>query len=817
MAIEKDTPKEVDIEAEQEAVSVEEPQEPDIIETMEDGSVMVGPEPMPQDQFDSNLSEFMSDQDLELLASDIIEDFDNDKESRSDWEKTYTEGLDLLGIKNKTRTKPFEGASGVTHPLLFESVSQFQSQAYKEMLPPAGPVRTQIVGDTNDQKEEQAKRVEDFMNYQITQVMEEYDTELDQMLFYLPLAGSAFKKIYYDGVVGRAVSKFVQAEDLVIPYMATDLETAERITHIIRMSNNDIRKAQVTGFYSDIELTETEEPESDLKSKKDELIGVDRGDNYSHDMHTLLETHINLDLPGFEDLDAQDNPTGIKIPYIVTLDQDSKKILAIRRNYRPNDPDRKKVQYFVHFKFCPGLGFYGFGLIHMIGGLSKTATSVLRQLMDSGTLSNLPSGFKAKGIRIRDDDEPLQPGEFRDIDAPGGDLRAALVNLPFKEPSATLFQLLGFCVDAGRRFASMADQKIGEMTNQEQPVGTTMAILERGTKIMSAIHKRLHYAQKIEFKLLAKVFAESLPPEYPYEVVGGNRMAKAQDFDDKVDVLPVSDPNIFSMSQRITLAQTQFQLAQSKPDLHNIHEAYRRVYEALEVKNIESILPPPPKPAPMDPGLENSLSVQGKTLRAFPQQDHDSHIAAHLSFMKTPVVRANPPVLTGLQAHISEHIATKAREIVQQKFMQQTQQANMDQTQLQALQIQAESEIAKMIATLTIDIAEDEKRMMTGAGTEDPLVKLKEKDLDIKQSDVLRKSQVDKQKVNLEKQKISQKERLDDKKRELTGDIAQLRANVALEKVDTQKSQFSKKLVSDNVKFTQKIASDDKKNKNKKD
>ncbi len=568
----------------------------------------------------------------------------------------------MLGFKYEDRTQPFEGASGVVHPLLAESVTQFQAQAYKELLPPSGPVRTQVVGLETPETNEQAQRVQEFMNYQITEVMQEYDPDMDQLLFYLPLCGSAFKKVYYDGLMKRACAKFVAGEDLVINYMATDLESADRITHIIKTSGNDVRKQQLQGFYRDIELPTGQIDSDDVADKVDELDGAEKNYGSSDEEHTILEMHINADVPGFEDT------SGVKLPYIVSIDQYSQEILSIKRNYKENDPNFMKNHYFVHYKFLPGLGFYGFGLIHMLGGLSRTATSALRQLIDAGTLANLPAGFKARGMRIRDHDEPLQPGEFRDVDVTGQSIKESLMMLPYKEPSGVLFQLLGFAVDAGKSFAAIADMKMGE-GNEQNPVGTTLALLERGTKVMSAIHKRLHYAQKIEFKLLAKVFSIYLPPQYPYMVVGGNQMIKQQDFDDRVDILPVSDPNIFSMAQRVTLAQQQLQLANAAPQLHNLREAYRRMYAAMGVDNVETLLlPDPGNPQPMSPAMENAGAMRGKEPKSFPMQDHMAHISAHAEFMFTRMVQINPQLYAMLQAHVSEHISLMASEQMQRKI-----------------------------------------------------------------------------------------------------------------------------------------------------
>ena len=557
---------------------------------LEDGSAVVGE--IEEDAalaldapFDANLADYLGDSEIGRISSDIMGSIEDDLSSRSDWEDTYTRGLEFLGMQYEERSEPFEGSSGVIHPLLAESVTQFQAQAYRELLPASGPVRTQVVGAQNEMIVKQAERVKDYMNYMITYEMEEYDPELDQMLFYLPVIGSTFKKIYFDPLKQRAVSKFIHAEDLVVPYGATDLASSPRITHVIKMDSNDVRKMQLGGFYSDIELSEGSVEEdsisSEIQEEIDNIQGV-RPSGSSEEM-TIYEVHTDLDIEGFEDLGMDGEPTGLKLPYIVTIASDSNDILAIRRNYNETDPTKRRINYFVHYKFLPGLGFYGLGLTHMIGGLAQASTSILRQLIDAGTLSNLPAGFKARGARIRDEESSIQPGEFRDIDVAGTDIRSSLMPLPFKEPSGTLYNLLGTLVDAGRRFASMADMKISEMGG-ETPVGTTMAIMERGTKVMSAIHKRLHYSQKVEFKLLEKIFSKTIQM-YPYmpSVEAGPEIA-AQDFSAQIDVLPVSDPNIFSMSQRITLAQTELQLVQSNPQVHGgpqgLYQAYRKMYEA---------------------------------------------------------------------------------------------------------------------------------------------------------------------------------------------------------------------------------------------
>jgi len=741
----------------------------ELIETPDGGAEVNFDPNAPIDQsqipFDANLADYIDETQSRKFSSDLVGAFEADKESRKDWEDTYIKGLDMLGFKYEDRTQPFEGASGVVHPLLAESVTQFQAQAYKELLPPSGPVRTQIVGAVTPEVQDQAERVKEYMNYQITSVMKEYDPEMDQLLFYLPLSGSAFKKVYYDPILQRAVAKFVTSEDCVVNYMATDLESAERITHCIKMTNNEVRKLQVSGFYKDMELPSGEVDPSEVREKVNELEGVQKEFANDDDEHEILEMHVNADVPGFED------PNGIKLPYIVTIDKYSQTILSIRRNWNQQDQLMKKISYFVHFKFLPGLGFYGFGLIHMLGGLSRTATSVLRQLIDAGTLANLPAGFKARGMRIRDHDEPLQPGEFRDVDVTGNSIRESLLPLPFKEPSQTLFALLGFAVDAGKSFAAIADMKMGE-GNEQNPVGTTLALLERGTKVMSAIHKRLHYGQREEFNLLARVFQLYLPPEYPYQVIGGNRMIKQQDFDDRVDILPISDPNIFSMSQRIMLAQQQLQLAQSNPQMHDLREAYRRMYAAMGVDNVDAILKPnPDMPEPTGPATENGMVMKGQPPKAFPKQDHMAHITAHQEFMFTRMVQINPQVYSSLQAHISEHLALMAGEQVQQEFgpqlqqmqqaMQQAQQNPQMAQQLEQQQAELTNQMAakqaQIEAQLTGGLAKEEEARMSKE-PQDPLVKLKQQEIDLKametQARLAKDIAMDSEKMDLERDKL---------------------------------------------------------------
>jgi len=738
-----------------------------------------------------NLADILPETVLDPVGIQLRQNYTDYKMSRKDWEQSYVKGLDLLGFKYDNRSEPFQGASGATHPVLAEAVTQFQALAYKELLPADGPVRTQILGVSNPAKEAQSQRVKDFMNYQLMDQMKEYEPEFDQMLFHLPLSGSTFKKVYYDDLLGRAVSKFVPADDLVVPYTATSLDDAEAVVHVIKISENDLRKQQVNGFYTDIELTK---PVSDVNAdkvedKKRELEGTTNTTRVES-MYTLLECHVNLDLEGFEDVGKNGEPTGIKLPYVVTIEEGSMKVLSIKRNYAPNDPLRNKVQYFVHFKFLPGLGFYGFGLIHMIGGLSRTATSALRQLLDAGTLSNLPAGFKQRGVRVKDDAAPIQPGEFKDVDTPGGNLKDSFVFLPYKEPSATLLQLMGIVVTAGQRFASIADMQVGD-GNQGAAVGTTVALLERGSRVMSAIHKRIYSALRKEFKLLAKVFAQYLPPEYPYDVVGGQRNVKVTDFDEKVDILPIADPNIFSMSQRLTLAQTGLQLAMSNPKMHNLYMAFRKMYEALGIKDIDRILPPPAPNAPKDPSLEHIDALGGKPFQAFPGQDHRAHVTAHLNFMSTNMVRNNPMVMAALQKNILEHISLMAAEQVQLEFREQMQQIQMlsqqaaqnpqAQQQLQEMTQNIEARKAVLIAEMTEDFMKEEKKI-TSQFDHDPLLKLKSREVDLRAMENERKKQEMQERTEIDQAKLVQARDITDDKLEQDEELAELRADTSIEK-----------------------------------
>jgi len=788
-----------ELEVEQIAQSVEEtPAGPTELTENEDGSVDINFDPTKNlsasTEFGANIAEVIEEQVLNRLGSELYQDTQSYKDSRSDWEKAYTQGLDLLGFKYESRTEPFQGASSATHPVLAEAVTQFQALAYKELLPPEGPVRTQVIGLETPEIQDQADRVSEFMNYQIMDVMQEYEPEFDQMLFYLPLSGSTFKKIYYDETLGRAVSKFIQAQDIIVPYTANSIDDAEAVIHSIKISENELRKQQVAGFYRDIELVASDEltQDDDVKSKERQLEGVTMS-GQTEDVFTLLECHVNLDLEGFEDINPETGePTGIKLPYIVTIEENSREVLSIRRNYAQNDPLKKKINYFVHFKFLPGFGFYGNGLIQMIGGLSRTATQALRQLLDAGTLSNLPAGFKQRGIRIRDDAQSIQPGEWRDVDAPGGNLRDAFMTLPYKEPSQTLLALMGVVVQAGQRFASIADMQVGE-GNQQAAVGTTVALLERGSRTMSAIHKRIYAAMKQEFKLLANVFSTYLPPEYPYEVVGAQRTIKQTDFDNKVDIIPVADPNIFSQTQRISIAQTELQLAMANPALHNMYEVYRNMYAALGVRDIDSILLKPDQPTPKDPALEHIDALAGKPFQAFPGQDHRAHITAHLNFMATNMARNAPVIMASLEKNCFEHISLMAQEQTEIEFQQemmqlQQMQQNPQAMQNQQMQIQVRMLTERIEARKAVLIAEmmeefmNEEKKITSQFDNDPIAKLKSRELDLQAQENDRKRQESNERINLDKMKAMMAQSTDSQKLQQNEDLAKLRANTSLEK-----------------------------------
>ena len=674
--------------------------------------------------FNANLAEVVDTDVLTFISSDLMLLFEADRSSRKDWEDQYSKGMKLLGFSMEERTKPFKGASGVSHPLLTESIVQFQATALKELMPSDGPVRTRVLGKETREKIMQAQRVRDFMNYQITSVMEEYTPEFDQLLFYTGYGGSTFKKVYYDENKGRMVSALVLPDDLYIPYQGSSvMSECERIIHRVSMTANEYKKAVARGQYLDTAQPQSYSnmDESTIRKAVDKVTGMSPADE--EEEVSLLEFQLDYEIEGFEHKDEDGEITGIAQPYIITVDEGTGDVVGIRRNWNEGDKLFIRKQYYVHYCLVQGLGAYGLGFLHLVGNLSKTATAALQQLLDAGTLVNLPAGFKAKGARIMNDDVPIQPGEWRDMDAGGMELQSSLLPLPYKEPSQTLMALLGFCVTAGQRMASITDMQVGD-SNQNAAVGTTIALLEKGSSVMSAIHKRLHYSQKLEFQLLAKGFADFLPDEYPYDVPGESRVIKRMDFDERIDVLPVSDPNIFSVAQRITMAQTQLQLAQSAPQMHNMYEAYRRMYEAIGVRDIDQILNTQNVDKPKDPASENAQALDGSPLKAFAGQQHDAHIMTHILFGMAPLMQGMPNVAVNLQKHVFEHIRLKAEEDVEAELFKQY--GTDPEEVVSALQREA------MIAVKVAQGFQEVKKLgeELSGDQEDPLVALKKQELE---------------------------------------------------------------------------------------
>jgi len=676
--------------------------------------------------FDANLAEVVDTDVLTLISSDLMLLFEADKSSRKDWEDQYSKGMKLLGFSMEERTKPFKGASGVSHPLLTESIVQFQATALKELMPSDGPVRTRVLGKETREKVMQANRVRDFMNYQITSVMEEYTPEFDQLLFYTGYGGSTFKKVYYDENKGRMVSALVLPDNLYIPYQGSSvMSECERIIHRVSMTTNEYKKAVARGQYLDAAQPQSygNVNESTIRKAVDKVTGMSPTDE--EEEISLLEFQLDYEIEGFEHKDEDGEITGIAQPYIITVDEGTGEVVGIRRNWNEGDKLFIRKQYYVHYCLVQGLGAYGLGFLHLVGNLSKTATAALQQLLDAGTLVNLPAGFKAKGARIMNDDVPIQPGEWRDMDAGGMELQSSLLPLPYKEPSQTLMALLGFCVTAGQRMASITDMQVGD-SNQNAAVGTTIALLEKGSSVMSAIHKRLHYSQKLEFQLLAKGFSEYLPDEYPYDVPGESRVIKRKDFDERIDVLPVSDPNIFSVAQRITMAQTQLQLAQSAPQMHNMYEAYRRMYEAIGVRDIDQILNTQNVDKPKDPASENSQALDGSPLKAFAGQQHDAHIMTHILFGMSPLMQGMPNVAVSLQKHIFDHIRLKAEEDTEAELFKQY---GTDPERIVSA-LQREAMIAVKVAQGFQEVKKLGEELSGAATQEDPLIGLKKQELE---------------------------------------------------------------------------------------
>jgi hypothetical protein len=748
-----------DLAADEEPIEIEivDPEEVNIHAGDLDISIQPGDD---MDDFGANLADLMEEGDLQELASDLSGDIDNDKASRKDWEKAYTEGIKLLGLQYEDRTEPWQGASGVFHPMITEAVVRFQSETITEMFPAQGPVRTKIVGKETPEKLEAADRVQEDMNYQLTEVMREFRPEQERMLWSLPATGSAFKKIYFDPSLGRQVSMFIPAEDIILPYGTTDLDTCYRITHVMRKTENEIIKLQKAGFYRDIELPETDKESSDIKQAKDKETGFS---DINDDRYTIYEVHVDLDITGFEDEDKE-GMTGIALPYVVTMIKGSNDVLAIRRNYLEDDELKLKRQHFVHYQYIPGFGAYGFGLFHLIGGFAKSATSIMRQLVDAGTLSNLPGGLKARGLRIKGDDTPIQPGEFRDVDIGSGALRDNILPLPYKEPSQVLYTLLNNIVEEGRRFASTADMKISDMSGQA-PVGTTLALLERQLKVMSAVQARLHYTFKQELRLLAAIIRDYTEPAYDYQPDVGGATAKQEDYD-HVDVIPVSDPNAATMSQRVVQYQAVMQMAQASPDIYNMPQLHRNMLEILGIKNADKLVPLPEDQKPRDPVTENMSVLKGDPVKAFLNQDHQAHIAVHMSMLQDPMIAASigqnpkaPVIQAALMAHVAEHAGYQYRKQIEAQLglalppededlppqIEQALSSMMAQAAQQALQMnqqQAQQQQAQQQA-------------------QDPMVMMQQQELQLKQGSLQLEAQkvqqdfaIEQAKLELEKQKM---------------------------------------------------------------
>ena len=756
-------------------------EEPEIeIVIDEDGVEVEIDEAEEEKDFYANIAGDIDQQDLGKIANDLLEFFEADKASRGEWEDMYAKGLDLLGFRMQERTQPFRGAAGAVHPMLTEAIVQFQAQAFKELMPSGGPVRTQIMGKETLDKVQQASRVQDFMNYQITTVMKEYTPEFDQLLFYTGYGGSTFKKVYYDTQRGRMVSRLVLPDDLYIPYHGSSvISECRRLTHRIAMDSNEFKKRVFAGEYLDVDLSPdgSGQTTDQIGATIDRITGIQSTD--APEELSLLEFQVDLDIPGFEDLDEEGEPTGIRLPYVVTLDETSGRTIGVRRNWLETDPLKVRREFFVHYVLVEGPGAYGLGFVHLIGGLSKAATSALRQLLDAGTLANLPAGFKAKGARIADDSNPIQPGEWRDMDAGGAELSSSLMPLPYKEPSQTLFSLLGFTVDAGKRLASTADMQVGD-GNQQAAVGTTVALLERGSMVMSAIHKRLYYSQTQEFEMLFEGFGEFMPDEYPYDVPGASRCIKKCDFNNIVSVLPVADPNIFSAAQRIALAQTQLQLAQSAPNMHNMYEAYYRVYAALNVRDIDGILKVQTNQMPKDPASENIDAVDNKQLKVFAGQQHDAHIAAHLLMGMSPLIQANPLAASELQKHVLDHVKTKAEEDAAAELFEKY---GVDPDRMIS-DMQREALVALKVAQYMME-AKQLQAQLAGEGQSqpDPVVQLKAQELQQRAAKDQTDAQLKQQSLANEQMRIQENADANDARIESQEKIAAQRSEIARERI----------------------------------
>lgn len=744
----------------------------------DDGSVIVDftpPEEQEEEQvpFGANLAEFMDDPDLGVLADELVGLYEEDRTSRKDWEDTYIDGLTLLGVKIEDRTTPFDGASGVTHPILSEATIRFVSQAMMEIFPASGPVKTQVLGRHSEEKINQAERVQNYMNYLLTEEMEDYRSSTEQLLFKTSLAGSGFRKIYYEQSYDRPESIFIPAEDFVVSYGVTDLSSSTRHTHVMRKTDNFVRKMQVNGFYKDVDLGESTGDTDDVQTKYDDLTGVTEVTQGG--LRTILEVHTELDLEGFEDKAENGEPTGVALPYVITIDYQTNTILGIRRNFEEADPLKRARQHFVHYKFQPGLGFYGFGLIHLIGSIAKSSTSILRQLIDAGTLSNLPAGFKARGLRIKGDDRPIEPGEFRDIDVPGGAIKDNILPLPFKEPSPTLANLMNMLVDEGRRFASIADLNIGE-GNQQAPVGTTLALIERSMKVMSAVHARLHNSLRREFKLLSNIIRDTIT-EYPYEI-GEDPLILQSDFDDKVDIIPVSDPNATSFAQRMMQQQAALQTAAQAPQLYDMRKLHKQFLDTTGIQDVDNILPDPTEVPAFDPVSENARAMSGAAIKVFAYQDHDSHLAAHSSLLQDPSMKQNPmakAITASLSAHISEHLAHKYRNEAEEMLGQSL--PPLDREAKDGMSPEQEASLAPQVSQVAAQMTGKAQQQAVleqqMAAAQDPVIQQQQAELQIEQAKIQQKAQEAQMDAQIEIQKAQMRNTLEEKRLEQQREIAE--------------------------------------------
>ena len=772
-------------------IEIEDPEEVKI--RAGDLEIEIEPAEPSDEDFDANLAEYISEKELTQLVGDLVSDYEEDVSSRKDWMQTYVDGLELLGMKIEERSEPWPGACGVYHPLLSEALVKFQAETIMETFPAAGPVRTEIIGKETPEKKQSALRVQDDMNYQLTDVMTEFRPEHERMIWGLGLAGNAFKKVYFDPALDRQVSMFIPAEDIVVPYGASNIETASRVTHVMRKTENDVRRLQQAGFYRDVDLGEPNNTFDEVEKKIAEKMGFSVT---SDDRYKLLEMHIDLDLPGYEDEDEDGEPTGIALPYVVTLEKGSMEVLSIRRNWRPEDKNKQKRNHFVHYGYVPGFGFYCFGLIHLVGAFAKSGTALIRQLVDAGTLSNLPGGFKTRGLRVKGDDTPIAPGEWRDVDVPSGAMRDNIMPLPYKEPSQVLYSLLGTIVEEGRRFASAADMKVSDMSGQA-PVGTTLAILERTLKVMSAVQARVHYSMKQELKLLKEIIRDYTPDEYSYEPVEGTSRAKKEDYD-SCDVIPVSDPNAATMAQKIVQYQAVLQLAQGAPQLYNLPLLHRQMLDVLGIKNAQKLVPMPDDEKPQDPITENMDAFKGKPIKAFLYQDHEAHLMSHQNFLQDPLTAAmlgqNPQaqqIVAGLQAHMAEHFGFKYRQQIEQELGAPLPYIKDDDEE--GIPEEYEVQLSRLIAQASTQLLQKNQQQaaqqQAQQQAEDPIIQMQKQELEIKSQDMQRKAAKDVEDIKLENRRLDLEEMRIQGQLELEGN--KLGAKMAHEKEQLEyKAEF---------------------------